>query len=90
MERGEIGSHHAATKERATIATGRPVQPHDALPEDYKVPAGHSQWKWVPLIPQVAEVLQLAEGAADPEVAKTVWPSVTKQDAGDNFLFKTG
>eukprot|EP00973_Karenia_brevis_P041115 5689059-Karenia_brevis.AAC.1 len=40
MERCEVGSHHAATKERATVATGRPVQPHEALPLDYVMPAG--------------------------------------------------
>ena len=33
MERAEIGTHHAAGKERFAVATGRPVQPHEALPQ---------------------------------------------------------
>lgn len=76
MERCEIGSHHAATKERSTIATGRPVQPHAPLPADYELPAGHARSKWVPLVPDVADVLGLAEGAVSPDVAKTLWARV--------------
>jgi len=40
MERSETGSHHAATKERFFICTGRPIQPHEDLPEDYPLPGG--------------------------------------------------
>ena len=40
LERGETGCHHSATKERFLIATGRPIQPHAELPEDFCVPEG--------------------------------------------------
>jgi hypothetical protein len=40
MERGEIGSHAASTKERFLVATGRPVQPHEELPPDFCAPEG--------------------------------------------------
>ena len=40
MERGEIGSHAASTKERFLVATGRPVQPHEELPPDFCTPEG--------------------------------------------------
>eukprot|EP00959_Pyramimonas_sp_CCMP1952_P363672 7615675-Pyramimonas_sp.AAC.1 len=48
MERGESGSHFAHTKERLMVATGRPVQPHEALPADFAPPTGHSSWTWSP------------------------------------------
>ena len=37
MERAQTGTHHAAGKERFAVGTGRPVQPHEALPHDYEV-----------------------------------------------------
>ena len=40
MERGEIGSHAASTKERFLVATGRPVQPHEELPPAFCAPEG--------------------------------------------------
>ena len=40
MERGECGSHHAATKERFLVSSGRPVQPHEDLPSDFVMPEG--------------------------------------------------
>ena len=73
MERGELGSHHAATKERATIATGRPVQPHGPLPADYQLPPGFDRFKWVPLMPDIAAVLELTEGASSPDDAARSW-----------------
>ena len=76
MERGDSGSHHAATKERILIGTGRPIQPHAALPEDYAMPDGHPRWKWVPLVKDVAEIMQLQEGAASPDEARKVWGRV--------------
>jgi len=73
MERGESGSHHVAAKERILISTGRPIQPHAPLPEDYEMPEGHPRWNWVPLVPDVAAVLQFEVGAASPEQAAKVW-----------------
>jgi hypothetical protein len=42
MERSETGSHHAATKERFLICSGRPIQPHEDLPKDYPLPSGEA------------------------------------------------
>ena len=42
MERSETGAHHAATKERFLICSGRPVQPHEDLPADYPLPPGEA------------------------------------------------
>ena len=83
MERCESGSHHAATKERALIATGRPVQPHDSLPSDYAMPSGHTPWQWVPLLPDVAQVLQLSEGARSPDAAEQAWPRAAPNSSAD-------
>ena len=80
MERGESGSHHAAAKERFLVATGRPVQPHAPLPEDYAMPHGCDREKWVPLVPDVAEILELTGGSASPEQASRLWPRVNRAE----------
>ena len=61
MEKGLSGSHVVACKERFLVGTGRPVQPHEALPSEYSLPDGTSRWTWVPLNRFVAEILCLAE-----------------------------
>ena len=67
---------------RALIATGRPIQPHDALPLDYAMPQGHTPWRWVPLLPDVAQVLQLGEGASHPDAADRAWVRVNPPAEG--------
>ena len=81
MERCESGSHHAATKERFLIGSGRPVQPHQALSADYELPAGTSPWKWVPLVPRVAAMLQLSDAAASPDAAAAKWANLNGDEA---------
>jgi hypothetical protein len=44
MERGELGSHAASTKERFLISTGRPVQPHEDIPADFCLPEGRGRF----------------------------------------------
>ena len=44
MERGEVGSHAASTKERFLISTGRPVQPHEEIPSDFCLPEGRGEF----------------------------------------------
>ncbi|CAK0858559.1 unnamed protein product [Prorocentrum cordatum] len=70
MERWESGSHFAHAKERLMVATGRPVQPHEAPPTDFAPPTGHSSWTRAPLLPEIADALGLGEGAASPEAAE--------------------
>lgn len=88
MERAECGTHHAMAKERFTVATQEPVQPHAPLPDDYKVPSGHIKWKWVPLVPPVAEVLGLTSGIVSAEAAENLWkkarPTETSAMAKEN------
>ena len=74
MERGESGSHHACAKERLLIATQEPVQPHQALPEDYVMPDGHQAFKWVPLVPAVAKLLSLSKYCGSPAIAADSLP----------------
>ncbi|CAK0821553.1 unnamed protein product, partial [Prorocentrum cordatum] len=40
MERGDIGSNHVAAKERLLFVTGRPVEPHTAVPARLQVRTG--------------------------------------------------
>ena len=40
MERGESGSHQVACKERFLVASGKPVQPHQDLPDDFILEPG--------------------------------------------------
>ena len=58
------------------MATGRPVQPHEPLPDDFNIPDGHSRWIWVPLLPDIADALGLAKGATSPDAAASVWKRV--------------
>eukprot|EP00973_Karenia_brevis_P035137 4848107-Karenia_brevis.AAC.1 len=53
MEKGLLGSHAVACKERFVVATGRPVQPHGSLPADYQLPQDTARCIWVPLIQEV-------------------------------------
>ena len=78
MERAQVGSHHVAAKERMLIATGRPIQPHAPLPEDYVMPAGSQRDKWVPLVADVAEILKLQDGVASPDQAAKLWLRVPR------------
>ena len=78
-ERGESGSHHVACEERILSCTGRPVQPHEPLPEDYVMPDGHPRWKWVPLLSDVAETLRLEAGSSSPDQAASLCSRVRAQ-----------
>jgi hypothetical protein len=95
MEREEIGIHVAQCKERFLVATAEPVQPHAPLPEDYTLPAGCARWKWVPLVPAVADVLGLDAGAQSPDSAAEIWKRVLgeqsarpegSQDTSDEYV----
>ncbi|CAK0860829.1 unnamed protein product [Prorocentrum cordatum] len=83
MERGETGSHHTAAKERILISTGRPVQPHAPLPDTYAMPAGTLRHKWVPLVAEVAEALELVAGSAPPDQAARVWARAARPREDD-------
>ena len=40
MERGEVGNHTGALKERILFFTAPRVQPHEGIPDDYELPEG--------------------------------------------------
>lgn len=69
MERGEIGSHIGATKERLLLYGAPRVQPHDALPDGYTLPDGVTPWSWVPLDEELAKLAGLESVFRDPDAA---------------------
>ena len=46
------------------------------------MPPDHPWWKWVPLVSDVAEIMQLEHGSSCPDQAASVWPRV-KGPPGD-------
>ena len=46
MERGESGPHQVARKERFLVASGKPVQPHQDLPDDFILEPGKDVLSW--------------------------------------------
>jgi len=86
MEREEVGSHHVGCKERFLASTGRPIQPHDALPSDYVMPEGASRWRWVPLIPLLADILGLSEVVDNPSRALELLPLARSDEASMDLV----
>ncbi|CAL1140069.1 unnamed protein product [Cladocopium goreaui] len=80
MERGELGSHAASTKERFLISTGRPVQPHEDIPADFCLPEGVSPYRWVPLTPEIADLIGVAKEATSPDAAAQEWAEAGLED----------
>ena len=70
MDRGDIGSHTGATKERLFIYTARPVPPHSEIPPEYDLPADHERWIWAELDDDMAELLGMGSLLGDPEAAE--------------------
>ena len=70
MERGLIGSHTGATKERVFLFTAKRVQPHSDLPEGYVLPCGADPWAWIQLDPELADLCGLRDCFFDPEMAE--------------------
>ena len=66
IERGEVGTNHVAVKERLLVGTGRPVDPHHAVPVHLQTDAGFKRWIWSPLLRVMVEPLGLPPGADDP------------------------
>ena len=62
MERGEIGSNHAAAKERLLFVTGPPIEPYAPLPHRLELPDGVRRWKWPQLLKCMMEPLGLPPG----------------------------
>eukprot|EP00973_Karenia_brevis_P039187 5412640-Karenia_brevis.AAC.1 len=56
VERGLIGNHVQACKERWILTAGRATKRHDALPADFRLPPGvESRWTWLPLSSRLAQ-----------------------------------
>ena len=70
VERGLIGSHTEATKERVFLFIAKRVQPHSALPEGYVLPDGDDPWAWTQLDPELADLCGLRDCLSDPELAE--------------------
>ncbi|CAK0801158.1 unnamed protein product [Prorocentrum cordatum] len=67
MDRGALGSHAGATKERMFFYTGRPEPPHSALPDAYELPENHA---WAELDVDMAVLSGMKELIGDPEAAE--------------------
>jgi hypothetical protein len=70
MDRGLVGSHTAATKERFLIALDHAAARHAALPPDTELPEGVQPWIWLPLTPQQAAVFLWETLYDDPGAAE--------------------
>ena len=76
MERGVIGTHTAAAKERFLLCLDNAVPRHAELPADYPLPSGQSRWTWLPLTAQQAghfgwsALLDSPEAAAKMDAAR--------------------
>ena len=76
VERGEAGTNHVAVKERLLIGTGRPVEPHHAIPSRLQTDRGFHRWVWSPLLRVMVEPLGLPPGADDPARAAELFERV--------------
>ena len=56
IDRGMVGNHIAATKERFLVCLDVAVPRHAALPDDLQLPDGVDSVTWLPLTPQQAAV----------------------------------
>ena len=69
MERGTVGGHTGATKERIIFYTAPAVPPHEGLPSDYVLPAGMAPWYWAEMDDDLGELCGLGHMLRDPELA---------------------
>ena len=69
MERGDLGNHHVAIRERWIILTGPVIEPHAPLPGDISLPQGFPRWSWPTLLSTMVAPLGFPEGVDDPEIA---------------------
>lgn len=69
MDRGEIGANHVASKERLLFVSGRPIEPHSALPPRLELPPGIKRWTWPQLMKCMLEPLGLPKGVDQPTLA---------------------
>ena len=85
MDRGSLGSHTAATKERFLICLDHSTARHAALPSNMQLPEGVSPWTWLPLLPQQANTCG-REGLFDAPDAVEAKPfeAYDSQDAVDD------
>ena len=70
LERGLIGNHTAATKERVLFCLDTPVPRHAPLPADVSLGAGVSVWTWLPLTVHTATVFGWSMFYNSPERAE--------------------
>lgn len=82
--RGEAGSHHVAAKERLVESTGRPVEPHAAVPLSVEVPEDFQRWVWSPLLDIMLQPLGLPEGANKQESAAMLFTRAVDEDLPGN------
>ena len=69
VERGLVGNHVAATKERSLYCAGAAAKRHEDLPADFVLNHDQPRWTWLPLTAKLADSFGWSSYYQAPEVA---------------------
>eukprot|EP00959_Pyramimonas_sp_CCMP1952_P205980 4307157-Pyramimonas_sp.AAC.1 len=77
VERGHVGNHVAATKERSIYCAGPATKRHEPLPADYDMPRDREgaicpRWTWLPLTARLADSFGWSAYYQEPALAEEV------------------
>ena len=81
MLRGKFGGDAVAASYRLPFGSGRPIQPHAALPESMKLYRGFKKWLWPKLLGCMVEPLGLYPGVDTYETAERLLQKVAAGDS---------
>ena len=85
MDRGHVGSNHAAAKERLLFVTAAPIEPYVGFSTRLLLPAGSKRWLWPQLLKCMVGPLGFPLGVDQPAVAAQILPSA-RADLRDEIL----
>lgn len=69
VERGLVGNHVAATKERSLYCAGASAKRHEDLPADFALAADQPRWTWLPLTAKLAQSFGWSAFYQSPDIA---------------------
>ena len=69
VERGLVGNHVAATKERSLYCAGAAAKRREDLPADFLLPPNQPRWTWLPLTAKLADSFGWSPYYQAPEAA---------------------
>ncbi|CAK0878523.1 unnamed protein product, partial [Prorocentrum cordatum] len=75
VERGHVGNHVAATKERSIYCAGPAAKRHEPLPADFEMPrdengVAYPRWTWLPLTARLADSFGWSHYYQEPDEAE--------------------